>query len=74
MAVEIVKQWKERTGITIAESYGMTEAMPVTYNHYYRHVVGSVGSRSTEWKFRSGTHRETWSEQGEGGRDLRPGT
>jgi len=43
MAVEIVKQWEERTGLTIAESYGMTEAMPLTYNHYYRHVVGSVG-------------------------------
>ena len=45
MAMEIVKRWKERTGITIAESYGMTEAMPITFNHYYpeRHVVGSVG-------------------------------
>ncbi|MCX8021850.1 MAG: AMP-binding protein [Syntrophorhabdaceae bacterium] len=45
MAMEIVKQWKERTGITIAESYGMTEAMPITFNHYYpeRHVVGTVG-------------------------------
>ncbi|MGA3085333.1 MAG: AMP-binding protein [Thermodesulfobacteriota bacterium] len=43
LAEEVVKQWKERTGITISESYGMTEAMPVTYNHYYRHVVGSVG-------------------------------
>ena len=43
MAREIVRQWKERTGITISESYGMTEAMPVTYNHYYRHMVGSVG-------------------------------
>ncbi|MEW6424159.1 MAG: AMP-binding protein [Bacillota bacterium] len=43
ISMEIVRQWKERTGITIAESYGMTEAMPVTYNHYYRHVVGSVG-------------------------------
>jgi long-chain acyl-CoA synthetase len=45
MAKEIVKQWKERTGITITESYGMTEAMPVTFNHYYpeRHIVGSVG-------------------------------
>jgi long-chain acyl-CoA synthetase len=45
MAMEIVKQWKERTGITISESYGMTEAMPITFNHYYpeRHVVGSVG-------------------------------
>jgi long-chain acyl-CoA synthetase len=46
MAREIVKQWKERTGLTIAESYGMTEGMPVTYNHFYpeRHVVGSVGT------------------------------
>ncbi len=45
MAMEIVKQWKEQTGITIAESYGLTEAMPVTYNHYYpeKHIVGSVG-------------------------------
>lgn len=42
---EIVKQWEERTMIKICESYGMTEGMPVTYNHYYpdRHVVGSVG-------------------------------
>lgn len=49
MAREIVKQWKDRTGITIAESYGMTEGMPVTYNHYYpeRHVVGSVGTPVT---------------------------
>jgi long-chain acyl-CoA synthetase len=45
MAVEIVKEWKERTGLAIFESYGMTEAMPVTYNHYYpkHHLVGSVG-------------------------------
>lgn len=45
MAMEVVKQWKERTGITIAESYGMTEAMPITFNHFHPqfHVVGSVG-------------------------------
>jgi long-chain acyl-CoA synthetase len=43
MPVEIIRQWKERTGISIAEGYGMTEAMPVSYNHYHRHVVGSVG-------------------------------
>jgi long-chain acyl-CoA synthetase len=43
MAVETVRQWQEYTGITIAESYGMTEGMPATYNHFYRHVVGSVG-------------------------------
>jgi long-chain acyl-CoA synthetase len=45
MAREIVKQWKEQTGITIAESLGMTECMPTSFNHYYpeQHVVGSVG-------------------------------
>jgi long-chain acyl-CoA synthetase len=45
IAAEHVSQWKERTGLSIYESYGMTEAAPmVTYNHYYRHVVGSVGT------------------------------
>ncbi len=45
LPVEIIKQWKERTGITISEGYGMTEsASAVTYNHYYRHVAGSVGT------------------------------
>ena len=44
MAADIVRQWKEETGLTIYEGYGMTEsASAVTYNHYYRHVVGSVG-------------------------------
>jgi long-chain acyl-CoA synthetase len=45
MAMEIVKQWKERTQLDVFESYGMTEAMPITFNHYYpdKHRVGSVG-------------------------------
>ena len=44
MAVEIVQQWKEQTGLTIYEGYGLTEtASAVTYNHIYRHVVGSIG-------------------------------
>jgi long-chain acyl-CoA synthetase len=45
MPMEIVKKWKERSAITISESYGMTEGMPISYNHIYpdRHVVGSVG-------------------------------
>ena len=45
MAAEVVRQWKERTGLTIYEGYGLTEsASAVTYNHYYRHVIGSIGT------------------------------
>ena len=45
MAAETVRQWKEQTGLAINEGYGMTEAAPVvTYNHYFRHVIGSVGT------------------------------
>lgn len=45
IAAEHVCQWKDRTGLSIFESYGMSEAAPmVTYNHYFRHVVGSVGT------------------------------
>lgn len=45
MATEIVHEWKTRTGLNIHEAYGMTEsASMVSYNHYYRHVIGSVGT------------------------------
>ncbi|MCP4624981.1 MAG: long-chain fatty acid--CoA ligase [bacterium] len=45
MASEVVREWKSRTGLDIHESYGMTEsASMVTYNHFYQHVVGSVGT------------------------------
>ncbi|MGE5258976.1 MAG: class I adenylate-forming enzyme family protein [Hyphomicrobiales bacterium] len=45
MATEVVRAWKNATGLNIHEAYGMTEsASMVTYNHYYRHVVGSVGT------------------------------
>jgi long-chain acyl-CoA synthetase len=45
MATEVVREWKERTGLNIYEAYGLTEsASIVTYNHYCRHVVGSVGT------------------------------
>jgi long-chain acyl-CoA synthetase len=45
MAQELVKEWKAKTGLDIFEAYGMTEsASMVTYNHYYKHVVGSVGT------------------------------
>jgi len=45
MAAELIREWKGRTQLNIHESYGMTEtAAMVTYNHYVRHVVGSVGT------------------------------
>lgn len=45
MATEIIHEWKTRTGLNIYEAYGMTEsASMVSYNHYYRHVIGSVGT------------------------------
>lgn len=45
MPLEIVRQWKEATGLSIAEAYGMTEsASMVTYNHFHQHRVGSVGT------------------------------
>jgi long-chain acyl-CoA synthetase len=45
MATEVVKAWKSQTGLDIHESYGMTEsAAMVTYNHYFQHIVGSVGT------------------------------
>jgi long-chain acyl-CoA synthetase len=45
MAAEVVRQWKEQTNLAVYESYGMTEsASQLTFNHYYRHVIGSVGT------------------------------
>jgi long-chain acyl-CoA synthetase len=45
MAAEIVRQWKESTGLLIYEGYGLTEsASAVTFNHYYEHVIGSIGA------------------------------
>jgi long-chain acyl-CoA synthetase len=48
MAAELVREWKRRMDLKIYEAYGMTEsASMVTYNHYYRHVIGSVGTPVT---------------------------
>ena len=68
MPRQIVEQWKEQTGLSIFESYGMTEtATAVTYNHLYRHVVGSVGDpvHGVEVQIRDGSGHEV--EQGREG-------
>lgn len=45
MASEIVRRWQEKFGLPIHEAYGMTEtASLVTFNHMYRHRIGSVGT------------------------------
>lgn len=45
MAGELVRRWKDITGLDIFEAYGMTEsASLVTYNHYHHHRLGSVGT------------------------------
>jgi long-chain acyl-CoA synthetase len=67
VAAESVRQWKERTGLAIYEGYGMTEAAPtVTYNHYYRHVIGSVGTEvpgvEIQIRDQSGNRLETGQE------------
>ena len=47
MPAEIVRRWKDTFGLKIHEAYGMTEsASLVTYNHLYRHKIGSVGTPS----------------------------
>jgi long-chain acyl-CoA synthetase len=45
MSAGILRYWKDLTGKTIADGYGLTEFMPITYNHFHleHHVPGSVG-------------------------------
>jgi len=45
LPVEIVRQWREAFGLGIHEAYGLTETSSlVTFNHLYRHKIGSVGT------------------------------
>jgi long-chain acyl-CoA synthetase len=45
MPSEIVREWKDTFGLNIHEAYGMTETSSlVTFNHLYRHKIGSVGT------------------------------
>jgi long-chain acyl-CoA synthetase len=44
MPAEIVRRWVDAFGIPIHEAYGMTEAAScVTFNHLFRHKIGSIG-------------------------------
>ncbi len=45
MPSEIVRRWRDTFGLNIHEAYGMTESSSlVTFNHLYRHKIGSVGT------------------------------
>ncbi len=45
MPAEIVRQWLDAFGLPINEAYGMTEtASCVTFNHLFRHKIGSIGT------------------------------
>ena len=45
MLAEIVRQWLDAFGLPINEAYGMTEtASCVTFNHLFRHKIGSIGT------------------------------
>ena len=45
MPAEIVRQWIDAFGLPINEAYGMTEtASCVTFNHLFRHKIGSIGT------------------------------
>ena len=47
MPAEIVRQWIDAFGLPINEAYGMTEtASCVTFNHLFRHKIGSIGTPS----------------------------
>jgi len=54
MPPEVLKEFEKRTGATIVEGYGMTEASPVTHVNPYRGTrkIGSVGLAipDTEYK------------------------
>ena len=68
MAAEIVREWKDITGLNIHECYGMTEsASIVTFNHYYRHVIGSVGTPANAVEIRIMDMQGNMLKQGEKG-------
>ena len=53
MPAEIVRQWVNGFGIPIHEAYGMTEvASLVTFNHLFRHKIGSIGMPLPDVKVR----------------------
>lgn len=68
MASEIVKEWNAKTGLNIHESYGMTEsASIVVFNHYHRHLIGSVGTPANLMEVQIRDMEGNTLEQGETG-------
>ncbi len=71
MPSEVVRQCKSALGLDIHEAYGMTESSSlVTFNHMYRHKVGSVGTPAgiVEVKIAAATGKE--AEPGDEGEIL----
>jgi long-chain acyl-CoA synthetase len=68
MPSEIVRRWKDTFGLNIHEAYGMTESSSlVTFNHLYRHKIGSVGTAAGVVEIRIADDRgEPVAEGGEG--------
>jgi long-chain acyl-CoA synthetase len=71
MPPEIVLRWKDVFGLNIHEAYGMTEsASLVTYNHLYRHKIGSVGTPAGVVEICIGDDNGNPLSQGEAGEIL----
>ena len=69
MSAGLLKYWKDLTGMVIADGYGLTEFMPITYNFFHldHHRSGSVGQPvfGVEMQIRDDSGREV--PQGERG-------
>ncbi len=71
MPSEIVRQWKETFGLNIHEAYGMTETSSlVTFNHMFRHKIGSVGTPAGVVEVKIADQEGRWLSGGKEGEIL----